>query len=38
VIVLVLMYQADKLALGAIGFSFVMTPFFTNEIYFLNLV
>jgi hypothetical protein len=33
------MYQADKLALGAIGFSFVMTPFFMNEIsFFFNLV
>jgi hypothetical protein len=32
------MYQADKLALGAIGFSFVMTSFFMNEISFFNLV
>jgi hypothetical protein len=31
------MYQADKSALGAIGFSFVMTPFFMNEISFLIL-
>jgi hypothetical protein len=27
-VVLASMYQADKLALGAIGFFFVMTPFF----------
>jgi hypothetical protein len=32
------MYQADKSALGVIGFSFVMTPFFMNEISFFNLV
>jgi hypothetical protein len=32
------MYQTDKSALGAIGFSFLMTPFFMNEISFFNLV
>jgi hypothetical protein len=34
VVVLALMYQADKSALGAFDFSFVMTPFFMNEISF----
>jgi hypothetical protein len=38
VVVLASMYQVNKLALGAIGFSFVMTPFFMNEISFFNLV
>jgi hypothetical protein len=33
-----LMYQADKSVLWAIDFSFVMTPFFMNEISFFNLV
>jgi hypothetical protein len=36
VVVLASMYQADKSALGAIGFSFVMTPFFMKEIPFFN--
>jgi hypothetical protein len=31
------MYQVDKSTLGVIGFSFVMTPFFMNEISFLIL-
>jgi hypothetical protein len=39
VVVLASMYEADKSALGAIDFFFVMTPFFfMNEISFFNLV
>jgi hypothetical protein len=38
VVVLASMSQADKSALGAISFSFVMIPFFMNEICFFNLV
>jgi hypothetical protein len=37
-VVLASMYQADKSALGAIDFSFVMIHFFMNEISFFNLV